>query len=529
MAEPLPETPTAAARTLILGLALGCAFRCVEKFGPDHYVDSGVSGFLAVGLTVMDYKLSSILAWAGPRATAQINRFAANPVVWVFLFAIFLLQGIFSPYVEKQQWPSAPQMFEAGFVIFAALVLSATAIFFRYRRTVRPMQTLAGIVLVVVGLGAIGCGIWVLFEGTDTRAFAIATAAAPHVLPPAPIHKTLSVDEIEFRKDLRGFVLLTLQNEADTFSQLTLRPPERGSSPQLSEQMKVPNAALGMLGNLIRLGYLKVWASLSESADMPIETLDVTAVISNLRNYMQAYGEALGQYENFLIVSGLNPNEDQRLSQWLVADQKALDGFNHLKSAPIAAQNDLVNFGSFASLNPKFKALSEPQRSQAVTATPSSQVPPLTTITPPTAPEDKTPINWQADFQLNYYSGPKMAWIRFIGQATSVAHIKDAYVISDLTGRKERLRISNPANFTEKWDIDQIEPIVSGAKIFLVYDFPTPLSVSDFLSQWGSFEFHVLYDDKEYVKKFSQTYVNDKIASEIPGVVGPRVTLKDKQ
>jgi hypothetical protein len=147
----------------------------------------------------------------------------------------------------------------------------------------------------------------------------------------------------------------------------------------------------------------------------------------------------------------------------------------------------------------------------------------------PSSPEDQIPISWQSNFQLNYYAGQKMAWIRFMGQSTALTHIKDAYIISDLTGHKERLTVANPTNLSERWDIDQIEPIASGAAVSLFYEPKPPPSFSDFLSEWGAFEFHVTYDDKEhpdYVKKYSQIYINEKMVREMPGVVGLRVTKK---
>jgi len=154
------------------------------------------------------------------------------------------------------------------------------------------------------------------------------------------------------------------------------------------------------------------------------------------------------------------------------------------------------------------------------------------TSTAPPPPEDQIPISWQPDFQFNWYgtqkpdAGPRMAWIRFNGHATALAHIKDAYIISSLTGHKEQLDVANPANFSDKWNFDQIEPITTGAQVTLIHEWQPPLLVAEFLSQWGAFEFHVVYDAKEYVKSYSQNDVGDKIAREMPGVVGPRVTKK---
>jgi hypothetical protein len=145
----------------------------------------------------------------------------------------------------------------------------------------------------------------------------------------------------------------------------------------------------------------------------------------------------------------------------------------------------------------------------------------------PPAPEDQMPVNWQPDFQLSWYGDQKIAWIRFIGVSTDLARIKDAYVISTLTGHKEPLDVANATNFSERWKIDQVEPIPSGAQVMLIYEPKPSPPLPDFINQWGAFEFHVVYDNKEYVKIYSQAYINSKMAREFPGVFGPHVTRRN--
>jgi hypothetical protein len=136
---------------------------------------------------------------------------------------------------------------------------------------------------------------------------------------------------------------------------------------------------------------------------------------------------------------------------------------------------------------------------------------------------EQAPINWQPDFQINWYSGPQMAWIRFVGKSTILARIKDAYIISKLTGHREPLQIANATNFNERWNVNQIEPIPPGATTMLVYEPKPPPSIPDFLNQWGAFEFHVVYEGGEYAKIYSQDCVRDKFASDLPGIYGPHV------
>jgi hypothetical protein len=151
------------------------------------------------------------------------------------------------------------------------------------------------------------------------------------------------------------------------------------------------------------------------------------------------------------------------------------------------------------------------------------------TASPSLAPQssEQTPINWQPDFQMNWYSGSEMAWIRFVGNSTTLAHIKDAYIVSKLTGHREPLEVANATNFNERWNVNQIEPIPPGATTMLVYEPKPSPSIQDFLNQWGAFEFHVVYDGGEYTKIYSQDYVHEKFASELPGIYGPHITPKD--
>jgi hypothetical protein len=146
---------------------------------------------------------------------------------------------------------------------------------------------------------------------------------------------------------------------------------------------------------------------------------------------------------------------------------------------------------------------------------------------PPPAPEDQIPVGWQPDYRFNWYAGPKIAWIMFNGVSSALARIKDAYIISTLTGHREPLEFANATNLGERWKIDQVEPIPPGAAVVLVYEPKPPPSLPDFMSQWGAFEFHVVYDNKEYVKTYSQDYINSKMTREMPGIFGPRVTPRN--
>lgn len=95
MSEAVPETPTKAARVLILGFALACTFRAVEHYEWPWTADSAASLGLAVVLTIADWKLPWVLRQAGPRATQTLNNVATDARWWIAIgFGIFLLMSV---------------------------------------------------------------------------------------------------------------------------------------------------------------------------------------------------------------------------------------------------------------------------------------------------------------------------------------------------------------------------------------------------------------------------------------------------
>jgi hypothetical protein len=105
MAEEHPESPTAAARTYIAGIALACAFRAVEHYEYFWNMDSIISAGLAAMLTIGDWKLPWILKKAGPQTTCLLNQLASDPRWWVGSIFLYLLIGTFSPFIEQWRLP----------------------------------------------------------------------------------------------------------------------------------------------------------------------------------------------------------------------------------------------------------------------------------------------------------------------------------------------------------------------------------------------------------------------------------------
>jgi hypothetical protein len=148
---------------------------------------------------------------------------------------------------------------------------------------------------------------------------------------------------------------------------------------------------------------------------------------------------------------------------------------------------------------------------------------------PPTATApDTSPINWTFDsqFLVNTGSGSN-ALINSVllqGTSTTSVAIKEAYAVSGLTGHKQELM----ANVSSKgyYPVDKVD-IPPQAPVWLELVFKPPLSIRDFLDQWGKISIKIVYNDGTYVERdFDETFVRRKL-QQIPGALGPHITPRD--
>ena len=95
MADTPPETATAAARSFVLTLALAAAFAFVEQLVAGSYLVSALCLAVAVGLTILDFKLKWLLSKLRPGATTILNTVAGDPRWWVAaVLAILIFTGL---------------------------------------------------------------------------------------------------------------------------------------------------------------------------------------------------------------------------------------------------------------------------------------------------------------------------------------------------------------------------------------------------------------------------------------------------
>jgi hypothetical protein len=99
----IPETPTAAARSLIGWFAGGLAFQSVENLH-SSYVVSSLYGAGAVIVAIVDFKLPALLS-KSPQLTKTLNQVSGDARWWVGVIFITLITLALSPYIEERRWP----------------------------------------------------------------------------------------------------------------------------------------------------------------------------------------------------------------------------------------------------------------------------------------------------------------------------------------------------------------------------------------------------------------------------------------
>jgi hypothetical protein len=139
------------------------------------------------------------------------------------------------------------------------------------------------------------------------------------------------------------------------------------------------------------------------------------------------------------------------------------------------------------------------------------------------------PITWAVDSQFLVITGggPDATINSVLLQGTSTASVtmKDAYAISGLTGHKQELMAN--VQYRGYYPVDKVD-IPPEAPVWLELIWKPPLSIKEFLDQWGRFHVTVVYDDgTTYDREFDENYIRRKLQQQIPGAFGPRVTPRD--
>lgn len=145
------------------------------------------------------------------------------------------------------------------------------------------------------------------------------------------------------------------------------------------------------------------------------------------------------------------------------------------------------------------------------------------------------PLHWNPDLSwgaLGTGHGQVMAFVYF--RATNVSgtavQLKDAYILSGLTGAKLPLKVNIP--YAGATSIAEINPIPPSATVDLIVEWKEAdaLPIKEFLNQWGNIHLRVDYDQTVYERTYNSDYLYQKATREFPGEgLGPRVTKKGEK
>jgi hypothetical protein len=147
------------------------------------------------------------------------------------------------------------------------------------------------------------------------------------------------------------------------------------------------------------------------------------------------------------------------------------------------------------------------------------------------SPIPQKPISWFADSQLFIASGgppngSQVHGILIMGESTATTAIKEAYLVSGLTGHKQSLK-ANVHSVGAYFPVDKVD-IPAGAPVQLDLIFNPPIPLKDFMDQWAKFRFTVVYvDGTSYEREYDEAYVRQKMQQVVPEAFGPRMTPRE--
>ena len=145
------------------------------------------------------------------------------------------------------------------------------------------------------------------------------------------------------------------------------------------------------------------------------------------------------------------------------------------------------------------------------------------------AAPNQGPVAWTLDSQFLVVSGggpdAKIDSVLLQGTSTASVAMKEAHAVSGLTGHKQELMAN--VQYRGYYPVTKVD-IPPRAPVWLELIFQPPLSIRDFVDQWGQFRVTIDYDDgTKYEREFDENYIHRKLQQMLPGAFGPRVTPRD--
>jgi hypothetical protein len=260
---------------LLFGLPFGEDLYNDRPIPPIHWFYLGVAIFCAIGGPMWP---TIRKRWATPNIAASIARSARDARLWVALLLVFFLYGV------------APEA---------------------YRRASAPVPSIAA--------GGFSQ------QQVDQK---IAEAVHSVLHPPVPPPPVLGSDEIQFRVDLRKFILNpTAQLWANSFRLVSMTMQNQGSANE---------PANTLLGKVIQAGVSPKFDTLILSLkDSNIENMDPTKIQALTQDTFSSYNEMQEFVLRYQKITGVQFDQTF-LARWVSDDARALAALENLKTYPSA-------------------------------------------------------------------------------------------------------------------------------------------------------------------------------------------------
>jgi hypothetical protein len=132
---------------------------------------------------------------------------------------------------------------------------------------------------------------------------------------------------------------------------------------------------------------------------------------------------------------------------------------------------------------------------------------------------------------FGFQGGPEPMFLDLEIRGTVVGtypvELKDAYLISQITGEKMQLMLE--AGKEGRILPRDANPIPPELPFWLDAKFEKPMDALQLLSQWGKVLFVMQYDDKKREITFDENYMRNRLASYSGSPLGPHVKRKNVQ
>ena len=278
-----------------------------------------------------------------PRRPYTDRTFVAIPLIYTALrgLAVYGIEWTTLDFIEH-----APVMVRVVTFVVASAILGALQwkswLDFKGRFYFRS-------VVIVLSILYIGITSWsfISFEKPlqQTSVISAVGQIPPHTAQPSQ-PAVLSVDEIQFRTDLRKYIRGALYEQVNAFSQMASHLSVIDSNTHLYKDKETTEEADDLFHFALNSDFNKSWVALYSALGVPIEKIDYKNLVPLYRQFIEDYNNITLLFRDFLLLSGQDPNQSSFLSKLFEAEQRSKNTYLDLVSSPVAETAGIAHLGN---------------------------------------------------------------------------------------------------------------------------------------------------------------------------------------